>query len=232
MYRTLGAILILGLAAGCGDSGTNLLFDLDLVVVTNNPDDFSIAGVTTSLTTTRTYSWSSSKGQANLSIGSTLTSGSIRLEVWDKNGTLVHDNTYEAALIGGVTAFTMSGGVSGTWTLRFTFDHALFTGALTVKADTLDDPDEVSVGGTGDLDCSWIFRPGWDATPVGVSIGGVAGGSIRVRLWDGGNTLVLDQTVSGAASFTANPSGVAGVWTAQIDYTSAIGAGAVTLSQP
>lgn len=232
MKRLLGAMLATALAAGCGDSGTNVLFDLDLVVATNTPDDFSIAGVTTSLSGTRTYTWSCSKGQANLSIGSTLTVGSIRLEAWDNAGTLVHDNTYEAVLIGGVTAFTKSAGAAGTWTLKFTFSNALFTGALTVRADTSDDPDQISIGGTGALDTSWIFRPGWNTTPVSVSIGGVAGGNIHLQIWDGGGTLVLDQTVSGGASFTANPTGAAGVWTVQIDYNSAVGAGGVTLSQP
>jgi hypothetical protein len=43
---------------------------------------------------------------------------------------------------------------------------------------------------------------------------------------------VLDQTVSGVSSFTAAPTGAAGVWTVQIDYLAAVSAGAVTLSQP
>jgi hypothetical protein len=232
MKRILGAILAGVLVAGCGSGGTDLLFDLDLVVATNTQDDFSIAGVTTSLSGTRTYSWSCTQGQANLSIGSTLTAGSIRLEAFDGTGALVHDNTYEAVLIGGVTAFTKSGGSSGTWMLRFTFNNALWTGALTVRGDTLNDPDSISIGGTGALDASWIFEPGWDTTPVSVSIGGVSGGSIRVRIWDGSGTPVLDQTVSGVSAFTAGPSGAAGVWMVQIDYTSAVGAGAVTLSQP
>lgn len=231
--RLLGAILAIAATAGCGgNSGTDLLFNLDLVVATNNPDNFSIAGVSTSLSGTRTYTWSSSKGQANLSIGSTLTAGSIRLEAWDGGGNLVHDNTYDSVLVGGVTAFTKSGGVAGSWTLKFTFNNALFTGALTVTADTSNDPDAISIGGTGALSTTWIFRPGWDTTPVSVSIGGVAGGHIQVQLWDGGGNLVLDQTVNGVSSFTASPTGVAGVWTVQIDYVSAVGAGAVTLSQP
>lgn len=230
--RIAAVVLAATLAAGCGGNGTDLLLDLDLVVATNTPDNFSIAGVSTSLSGTRTYSWDCSKGQANLSIGSTLTYGSIRLVVKDGAGATVHDNTYEAALVGGITAFTKSGGTAGTWTLTFTFNNALWTGALTVKADTLDDPDAISIGGTGALDTTWIFEPGWNTNALDVSIGGVSGGSVRVQIWDGTGALVLDQTVSGVTAYSGTPSGAAGVWMVQIDYSNAVSAGAVTLSQP
>jgi len=227
------SLLALGLGTGCGTgNGTDLLLNLDLLVATNTPDTFSIAGVSTSLSDTRTYSWSCSTGQANLSIGSTLTNGSIRLEVRDAANALVHDNTYEAALIGGVTAFTKSGGTAGTWTLKFTFSHALFTGALTVKADTLADADHISIGGTGALDTTWIYQPGWNTTTVNVSIGGMSSGSIRVQIWDGGGTLVYDQSNGGISGITGTPTGAAGVWLVQIDFNSVVSAGAVTLSQP
>jgi len=232
MKRFLGAILAGALWTGCGTgNGTSLFFAIDIVVATNTPDSFSIAGVSTSLDATRTYTWSCSTGQANLSLGSTLTNGSIRLEAWDGNGALVHDNTYEAVLIGGIDAFTKSGGAAGSWTLRFTFNDALFTGALTVTADTLAQSDAISVGGTGSLDCSWIFQPGWNANPVHVSAGGMSAGWVRVRIWDGGGTLQLDQTVSTVSAYTTDVSGAAGVWTVQLDFSSAAVAGAVSLSQ-
>jgi hypothetical protein len=233
MKRLLGALLTASLWTGCGTDGrgTTLLFDIDLVVATNTPDSFSIAGVSTSLSATRTYSWSCTKGQANISIGSTLTHGYVRLEVWDAANSLVHDNTYEAVLIGGVDTFTRSGGTPGTWSLRFTFHDALFTGALTVHADTLDEADAISIGGTGSLDVSWIFQPGWDASPVHVSAGGMSAGWVRVRLWDGNGSLVLDQTVSTVSAYTTDVSGAAGVWTVQLDFSAAAVAGAVSLSQ-
>jgi len=234
MKWILSALLAGLFGVGCGSGGgggTDLLFDLDVVVATNNPDSFSIAGVSTSLSGTRSYSWSCSKGQANLSLGSALTHGSIRLQAFDSTGASVHDNTYEATLIGGITALTKSGAAAGTWTLIFTFDHALWSGALTVTADTLNEPDEISIGGTGALTVSWIYQPGWDATPVHVSIGGVSGGSVRVRLWDGNGTLVFDQTATGISSITMDGSGAAGVWTVQIDFDDAVSAGGVTLSQ-
>jgi hypothetical protein len=232
MKKSILGALFAALAGGCGDTGTDLLFDLDLVVVTNNADDFSIAGVSTALTTTRTYSWSCSTGQANLSIGSTLSNGSIRLEVHDNAGNLVHDNTYCAVLIGGITAFTKSGGAAGTWTLKFTFDHALFTGAITVKADTLSNADGISVGGTGALDGVLIFEPGWNTTALNVSIGGVSSGNIHVTITDGAGFEVFNQTNGAVTALNANPSGAAGVWLVQIDFDHTVGAGAVTISQP
>jgi hypothetical protein len=225
MKRLLGILLAGGLASGCGgDGGVDLLIDLNILAVTNTPDDFVIAGVATSISGTRTYDWNCSSGQANLVIGATLTNGSVRLEVWDDDHHLVHDNRYEAALIGGVTAFTKSGGAPGTWRLRFTFHDALWSGALTVSTDTLDDPDAIDIGGTGALDVSWIFEPGWGAAPVNVTIGGLSGGWVRVRLWDGNGDLVYTRTVAGASGVTDTPSGAAGVWLVQIDFDHAISA--------
>ena len=235
MKRFLGAILAAGLWTGCGVDGPGGSVDinLDLIVATNNPNSFSIAGLSTSFTGTRTYSWPCDAPQANLTVGSLLTSGSVRLEVFDNNGASVHDNTYEATLVGAVNTITKAGGAKGTWMLRFTFTKTLFDGAITLTADTSNLPDQISIGGTGALDVSWIFQPGWTAGPVNVSVGGMSSGSVRIRLWDGNGTAVFDQTVSGVSGYTPSPapSGAAGVWTVQIDYTSAVGVGSVTLSQ-
>jgi hypothetical protein len=235
MKRFLAAILAAVFWTGCGADGPNggVVFNVDLIVATNNPNSFSISGLSTSFSGTRTYSWECDAPQANLAIGSMLTSGSIRLEAFDSKGALVHDNTYEATLIGAVQAITKADGSKGVWMLRFTFTKALFEGAITVTADTSNLPDQISIGGTGALDVSWIFQPGWTSGPVNISVGGMSGGTVRIRLWDGNGTAVFDQTVSGISGTTANPapSGAAGVWMVQIDYTSAIGVGAVTLSQ-
>jgi hypothetical protein len=233
MTRFLGALLAGALWTGCGGTGvgTSAIVNVDFVVATNTPDSFSIAGVSTSLTATRTYTWSCSKGQANISLGSELFSGWIRLEAWDAAGTLVHDNTYDSLLIGGVSAFTRAGGASGSWTLRFTFHDAFFTGALSLTADTANEADAISVGGTGSLDCSWIYEPQWTAAPVHVSVGGMSSGSVRIRMWDGSGTLVLDQVVSTLSAYACDVSGTAGVWTVQLDFSSAAVAGAVSLSQ-
>jgi len=233
MKWMLSALLAALFGTGCVSDGgtTDILLGVDLVVATNNPDSFTIAGMSTSFSGSRSYSWSCSKGQANLSIGTTLTHGSIRLEAFDSTGTLVHDNTYEATLIGGVDAVTRSGAAAGTWTLTFTFDHALWTGALTVTADTLNDADRISIGGTGALDVSWIYQPGWDTNPVHVSIGGMSSGSVRVRLWDGTGVLVFDQTATGVSALNLDATGAAGVWTVQLDFDHAVSVGGITLSQ-
>jgi hypothetical protein len=233
LKRWIGTFLGAALWTGCGSggAGSSSFVNVDLVVATNAPDSFSIAGVSSSLNATRTYKWSCSKGQANLSIGSELLSGWIRIEVLDGAGTLVHDNTYDSVLIGAVTAFTRSGGASGFWTLTFTFHDALFTGALTLSADTADAADTISVGGTGSLDSSWVFQPGWDGNPVHVSAGGMSAGSVRVRIWDGSATLVLDQTVSTVSAYTTDVTGTAGIWTVQLDFSAAAVAGGVSLSQ-
>ena len=232
MKWMLSALLAILFGTGCvSDGTTDILLAIDLVVATNTADSFTIAGVSTSFSGSRSYSWSCSKGQANVSIGSTLTHGSIRLEAFDSTGALVHDNTYEATLIGGVTTITKAGAATGTWTLTFTFDHALWTGALTVTADTANEADEISIGGIGSLDVSWIFQPGWDTNPVHVNVGGMSSGSIRVRLWDGTGTLVFDQTATGISALNVDATGAAGVWTVQFDFDHAVSAGGITLSQ-
>jgi len=231
MKRLLGILLAGGLCAGCDPSSVGLLINVNILVVTNTPDTYTIAGVSTGISGTRTDSWQCSKGQANITIGSTLMSGWIRIQAWDDNGMLVHDNRYEAALVGAVTAFTAADGQAGTWTLKFTFHNAMFSGALTVKADTLDDPDAITVAGATSLDVSWVFEPGWDTNPVNVDVAGMSSGTVRVRLWDGNGTLVLDGTYFGIGGGTASPTGAAGVWRVQLDFNSCISLGAVTIGQ-
>ena len=231
MKRILGILLAGALCAGCDGSSLGLLINVDILVVTPTDDNFAIAGVSTGISGTKTYLWKCSKDQANVTIGSTLTAGWIRLEAWDDNGMLVHDNRYESALLGAVTSFTAADGKAGNWTLKFTFHNAMFSGALTVKADTLDDPDSITVAGATSLDVTWIFEPGWDTNPVNVDVAGMSSGTVRVRLWDGNGTLVLDDTFIGIGGGTVSPSGAAGVWRVQIDFNSCISLGAVTLGQ-
>lgn len=231
MKRLLGMILAGGLCAGCDPSSVGLFINVDILFATNTNDNFTIAGVATSVSGSRTYSWNCSTDQANVTIGSTLTAGWIRLQAWDDNGKLVHDNRYEAALIGAVTSFTAADGQAGNWTLKFTFHNALFSGALTVQADSLPDPDEITVAGATSLDVTWVFEPGWTANPVNVDIAGMSSGTVRVRLWDGNGDLAYDNTFFGIGGGTATPTGAAGVWRVQLDFHSCISLGAVSLGQ-
>jgi hypothetical protein len=231
MKRLLGMILAGGLCAGCDPRSVGVFVNVEVLVVTNTDDNFTIAGVGTNINGSRTYAWNCSTNQANVTIGSNLTAGWIRLQAWDHDGKLVHDNRYEAALIGAVTSFTAADGTLGSWTLKFTFHDALFSGALTVNADTLPDPDEITVAGATSLDVTWIFEPGWTANPVNVDIAGMSSGTVRVRLWDGANTLVYDNVFFGIGGGTATPTGAAGVWRVQLDFNSCISLGAVSLGQ-
>jgi len=231
MKRLLGILLAGGLCSGCGPDSVGVFINVDLIVEINQPDDFTITGVSTGISGSRTFLWSCSKDQANVTIGSTLTTGWIRLQAWDDDGKLVHDNKYKAALIGAVTSFTAADGKAGLWTLKFTFHDAMFSGALTVKADTLDDPDAITVAGATSLDVTWIFEPGWDANPVNIDIGGMSSGTVRVRLWDGTGALAYDNTFFGIGGGTATPTGAAGVWRVQLDFNSCLSLGAVTLGQ-
>jgi len=231
MRHLSGILLAAGLAAGCGADSVGLFINIDLLVVDNVDDNFVITGVSTGISGTRTCSWNCSTGQANVTLGSTLTTGWIRLQAWDADGLLVHDNTYEAALIGAVTSFTAADGKAGDWTLKFTFHNAMFTGALTVKADTLDDPDAITVAGASWLNVTWIFEPGWTSNAVNIDVAGMSSGSVHVSLWDGNGTLVFDGTFFGIGGGTATPSGAAGIWRVQIEFDSCVSLGAVTLGQ-
>jgi len=231
MKRLLGILLAVGLGSGCGPGSLGTFINFSLIVPVNVPDTFTISGVGSGVSGSGTYLWDCSTGQANVVIGTTLTAGSIRLQAWDGNGKLVHDNRYEASLLGAVTAFTSSKGHAGTWELKFTFHNALWSGNLTVTADTTPDPDVIDIGGTGSQDSSMLFEPGWTAADVNITVAGMASGTIRIRLWDDTGAKVYDDIFFGIAGGTAKANGVAGDWTVQIDFNSCINAGAIVISQ-
>lgn len=241
MTKLVALLLAAALLPACGPGdAADILLGINLLIPVNSANHFSISGVSTSVDGQRTYTWTTGKGQANLSLGSILAAGSIRLEVWDDNGTLVHDNTYKAFHDGALTAFTDSGGVAGTWTLRFTFNSASWSGALTVDADLSDDLDAVDIAGLSSFSTILTYRAGWAAATAGkVSIAGVGGGSVRVQVWDPSlnpavDGALYDVTVNTGVGVSNDPIPAAGVgtWTIKITYASASGAGAVTVSQP
>ena len=231
MKRLLAIVLLAGLGPSCGPGSLGLLFYFNLLATVNVTDTFTLTGISTGVSGSRTYYLNCTTDQANLAIGTTLTSGSIRLQVLDGNGKEVHDNRYEATLLGGLTAFTSSKGHAGLWTLKFSFHNAIWTGDLTLTADKTPDPDVIDIGGTGSLDTSWTFNPGWTAADVNVTVGGMTDGIVHIRLWDGNGDKVLDQFFFGISGSTVKANGAAGHWTAQIVFDSCISVGAVTLGQ-
>lgn len=241
MRRVVAVLLAAALLPACmPNDAADILLGINLLIPVNGTNHFSISGVSTSVDGQRTYSWVTTKGQANLSLGSILAAGSIRLEVFDQNGTLVHDNTYKAFHDGALTAFTDAGGVAGTWTLRFTFNNAGWSGSLSVDADLSDNLDAVDIAGLSSFSTTLTYRAGWAAATAGkVSVGGVGGGSVRVRVWDPSlnpavDGALYDVTVNSGVGVSNDPipAAGAGTWTIVIDYSSASGAGAVTISQP
>src|SRR5690349_5111782 len=100
MKRLLAILLVAGLGPSCGPGSLGAFLNFGLIVPVNVPDTFTISGVGVGISGSGSYLWDCSTGQANVVIGSTLTAGWIRLQAWDGNGKLVHDNRYEATLLG------------------------------------------------------------------------------------------------------------------------------------
>lgn len=231
--------ILLLVAAGCGGGGGgDDLFDAlpgvdPILIVVNEPDDFSLVG-TGSISGTEFYDWPCSTPQANLTFAGGMTSGSIRLEVWDDAGVLVHDNVYPGTFAGGIDAVTAPGATPGLWTLRFTFSDALWSGAIELAADEFGDPDEIVVGGGYAFSATWFYQVGWGAGPAQVDVGsGLSAGSFRIRMWDGAGALVYDRTfwVGNPAVSEPTAAGVGGAWTVRIDFTSTANGGGIVLSQ-
>src|SRR4029078_2737761 len=101
-------------------------------------------------------------------------------------------------------------------TPELTAQHGMCTASLTPTAEKTPDPDVIDIGGTGSLDTSWTFNPGWTAADVNVTVGGMTDGIVHLRLWDGSGDKVLDEFFCGVAGSTVKANGAAGHWTAQI----------------
>jgi hypothetical protein len=206
-----------------------------VLTVVNTPDSFSLSGAGGAHDGVKTWGWSCGDDQAEIVMAEAISSGTIRLEVFDASGALVHDNTFPALQSGSVTAFTAPGGAPGVWTVRFTFVNATWAGAIVLRADGMNEPDAITVAGSYSMSATWIWNPGWAAGPAQVTIAsGLSSGTIRVRAWDGAGLLVYDQTFAApmsAAVADATAPGAAGTWTVRLDVTNAVNGGAVVLKQ-
>jgi len=241
MKRLLqGIVLVAAVGAalpGCGGGGGGGV-SIPVVpirippIAVNVPDTFSLVGVSIAYSDAHEYWWSCSAAQAEIALAEGIAEGSIRLEVYDGAGVLVHDNTFEGTMEGAVYGVTAPYGVPGTWRVRFSFDDAIYAGAIVLTADTAENPDEVGVGGMYDTSCTMTYAVGWDGNPAEVSVAtGLFAGSVRVRVWDATGADVFDQTVY-VAYYGLTLPGAPGVWSVRIDIDGAAMGGAIVVRQP
>jgi hypothetical protein len=232
MKRLLAILLVAGLGPSCGPGSGGSFISFNLVVPINLPDTFTLTGVATDVSGSATYLWDCSANQANITLGTAFTNGTIRLQVWDGNGMLVHDNKYEATLAGGLTAFTAANGASGLWTLKFTFRNAMWAGDIVLTADTTPNPDAITIGGTGSQDSVLKYEPGWTANDVKITVAGMTSGIVAITMWDGNGTKVYEDIFFGIAGMNDTVSGgAAGTWLVRIEFDSCLNVGAITISQ-
>src|SRR5687767_7419585 len=131
--RNAAALLAL-LAAGCGSGsgsspGTRVFVPALPPLVVAAPDAFSVVPLGPVQNGAFSYAWSCSADQANLTIAG-ISGGSIRIEIEDDDGVVVHDNVYNGGLIGAISGMTSPDGAAGDWRLTFTFFDVASVGAI------------------------------------------------------------------------------------------------------
>ena len=98
--------------------------------VLGTPDDIVIAGAY-DLQSDYEYQAGWTSGPARATLSSTLTQGTVRIRMWDADGTLVLDRTNFTTLVGD-TSGNSNHGVAGTWTIRIDIDAVATAGAITI----------------------------------------------------------------------------------------------------
>ena len=240
-FRAVGLFVVLAFSlAGCWSSdgvsrGPQVIIPGIPPVVVSAPNSFSMIPLGPIMNGTFEYSWSCGAGQANLTIAG-VTGGSLRIEIEDDAGVIVHDNRYEGALVGAITAMTAPDGDPGIWLLRFTFLEVSSVGAIDIDADLFDQADDIAIAGAYNMDSTYFYEAGWPAGPARVTIASaISLGTVRIRMWDGADTLVMDRTnfaiFVGAFNGDSNY-GVAGTWRIRIDIDAIATAGAITIDHP
>lgn len=237
--KKLVAVLLAAAVPGCGDSASDVVTWLHVadtiaqqieLVADTTPDHFRIGAFALEYSGTDDYDWWCSAPQANVGLASP-NSGSVRLEIRDAAGTVVHDNTFHPVLYGDVSGVTAPGGAPGLWRIRIESQQAVMIGdGIRIDADVAAVEDRVAIGAGNDYDDTLRWQVGWPAGTANASvIQGMWGGNARVRFWDGAGVLVLDVTFdesTGAATFASAP-GAAGAWTVEIDLHNAYFYGAL-----
>lgn len=227
-------IAILAVLAGCNEDGSSSPGPIGLVV-SNSPNQFSIASGGSSHTGVFTYAWPCSDDQARISLAEGIGSGTVRIEVFDHAGLAVHDNTYPGVLGGATVGVTKPGGMPGTWTVRFTFTSATWGSVIHLSANPSTQSVDIAAGYsvTG---AALFFDLGFGAGTANVNVAaGLGSGTVRIRVWDGAGALVYDTTFfgpMGAAVSDLTAPGAAGSWLARLDFTNTSSGGAIVISQP
>jgi hypothetical protein len=217
---------------GGGGGGGGVLPSFATVVVVNNPDTFTVSVSGFDYDGTVDRAWSCSTSQAELTIASSLTAGSVRVRLYDHVNALVYDNTHDSIGGLGVTSRT---GTAGTWRVIMDFDDVTLAGALVLEADTLGSPDAITLSsafGSNDL---YTFHAAWGAVSADVSVGGVSVGSLDVSIWHGGQDPQSDApfytaTVGTGGLNATTPAGQAGTWTIRLDFSGAAVASALSIT--
>lgn len=239
MKKLMAAALLMSLGGsqmgGCG--GSNGFF-VSYVVVVNQSDTFTATLVGFDVDSTIDQNWVCTEPQANLTIGSSMFTGSVHILVEDDAGNIVYDNVHSGQ-VGGISVQTRPGGAPGNWRVFMDFDDAAWAGAIVLAADNPPTLDEISIGtGIGNSD-SLIFFAEWDTTtvPVHVSMAsGISAGTIRVRLWDPDDPVgtpskdLLINTGTGAVSDDTDTAAPPGIWMIQIDFSGCTLGGAISIT--
>jgi len=220
---------------GCGAGSGGLGFIPSTVVVTNNPDSFSVAVVGGDYSGTVDRVWVCNATQADVTMGASMSSGTVDIVVYDAAAptpTIVYNNTHRA--IGALNVQTRPG-VAGNWRVVMNFSSATIAGAITLDADTPPTLDSVSLGSAFGTTGLYTFHADWAAVTVNVSVGSVSAGSATVRIWHGTQNPAADtphyqaSVPSGGLNATT-AAGQAGVWTVQLDFSGASLAGSVSVT--
>jgi hypothetical protein len=239
MRNLTAAALFLTLAGsqmgGCGSTGGVFV---SYVAVVNVEDTFTATLVGFDVDATIDRTWKCTTPQANLTIGSSMFSGSVHILVEDDNGDVVYNNVHHGN-VGGITVQTKPGGQPGFWRVFMDFDDAAWSGAIVLDADTAPDPDSISIGSGIASNDSLVLFAQWDTTsvPVHVSMAtGLSAGTVRIRLWDPDDPVgspSYDVTINsgtGVVSDDIDTAAAAGTWMIQLDFTGCTLGGAVSIS--
>lgn len=122
--------------AGCFASGGDCVASQNprgQAAVCNHTNSFSYSYQAASHSTSDSFPWENTLGQARVGIGSQLASGSMTLKIRDAAGTQVFTRSYSGTGQTGGTEST-SAGTAGSWAIDFVFSGVTGQVAVTVTA--------------------------------------------------------------------------------------------------